>query len=108
MIAEVLGVCEKSIYNWAKLWRTDRFEGLFNSHKGGRRVKLTTEMVAIALEVATSEALTLAAIKQRVLERHPQSPDFSLDRLAVRLKEHGMSFKRCRLSLKKNVPNPNL
>lgn len=101
-IAQILGMSEKSVYNWAKWWREERFDGLFDGHKGGRPPKLTAELVAYAVEVATAQALTLAGIKKRVLERYPLAPDFSLYRLAVRLKEHQMSFKRCRLSLKKN------
>jgi len=104
-LAEVFGVSQKTIYNWAKWWREDGVDGVFAAHKGGRPVKLTAEMVACAVEIARSEALTLAGIKQRVLERHPQAPDFSLDRLSARLKENGISFKRCRLSLKKNDQN---
>lgn len=106
-IAEVLGVSEKTVYNWAKWWREDGFDGLFDGHKGGHPATLTDELVACAVEIATSEALTLASIKQRMLERHPQAPDFSLGRLAIRLKEHRMSFKRCRLSLKKSALNKN-
>jgi transposase len=104
-IAEVLGVSKKTVYNWAQWWREDGFDGLLDGHKGGRPVKLTEELIACAVEIATNEALTLAGIKLRMLELHPQTPDFSLDRLAFRLKEHRLSFKRCRLSLKKSDPN---
>lgn len=52
--------------------------------------------------------LTLEGIKQRVRERHPEAPDFSIDRLAARLKKRRFSYKRCRLSLKKIVLNKNL
>ena len=109
VIASILGVSEKSVYNWAKWWREEGMTGLFDGHKGGRPVTLTAEMVDSAVEIATGEALSLAGIKQRVLELHPQAPDFSLFRLAARLKERGMSYKRCRLSLKKsdqNRPSP--
>jgi len=92
------------VYNWAKWWRQDGLAGLLDGHKGGRPVKLTAKLVDSAVAIATEEALTLAGIKQRVLERHPDdAPDFSLDRLAARLKERRFSFKRCRLSLKKSV-----
>lgn len=104
-IAEVLGVTRKTVYNWATWWREDGFDGLFAGHKGGRPVKLTDELIACAIEIATNEALTLAGIKLRMLELHPQAPDFSLDRLRLRLKGRGLSFKRCRLSLKKSAPN---
>ena len=69
--------------------------------------ELTEDLVTSAVAIATTEALTLASIKQRVQERHPHAPDFSLDRLSARLKERGFSFKRCRLSLKKSVLNGN-
>jgi hypothetical protein len=85
-----------------KWWREDGAKGLFDGHKGGRPVVLTPELVACAVEIAKGEALTLAKIKLKVLEQHPDAPDFSLDRLSLRLREHGMSFKRCRLSLKKS------
>jgi transposase len=107
-IAQVLGVSVQSVYNWAKWWREDGLAGLLNGHKGGRPVTLTAELVDSAVEIATAEALPLAGIKQRMRERHPQAPDFSLDRLAARLKERGFSFKRCRLSLKKSAPNGTL
>lgn len=103
MIARVLGVSEHSVYNWAKWWREEGLTGLLNGHKGGRPAKLTTEVVDSASEIAAAEPLTLAGIKQRVRERHPEAPDFSVDRLSVRLKEHGLRFKRCRLSLKKSA-----
>lgn len=102
-IAQVLGVSEHTVYNWAKWWREDGLSGLLNGHKGGRPVTLTTELVDNASAIAEAEALTLAGIRQRLQERHPEAPDFSLDRLSVRLKERGLRFKRCRLSLKKSV-----
>ena len=101
VIAQVLGVSATSVYNWAKWWRHAALAGLLDEHKGGRPVKLTPELVDCAAEVAVSEPLTLEGIRQRVRERHPEAPDFSVDRLSARLKQHGVSFKRCRLSLKK-------
>jgi transposase len=101
-IADLFGVSLKSVYNWAKWWREDGANGLFDGHKGGRPVVLTPELVACAVEISKGEALTLAKIKLKVLKQHPDAPDFSLDRLSLRLREHGMSFKRCRLSLKKS------
>jgi len=105
VIAEMFGVSAKTVYNWATWWREGRFDGLFDGHKGGRPAKLTVELVACAVEIATSEPLTLAGIKQRVLERHPAAQDFSLDRLSARLRENKISYKRCRLSLKKSAQN---
>lgn len=108
LIAQVLGVTEQSVYNWAKWWRKDGLVGLLGGHKGGRPVKLTAEMVESAVNIGATEALTLEGIKQRVRERFPEAPDFSIDRLAARLKERRFSYKRCRLSLKKSVLNKNL
>jgi transposase len=102
-IAKVLGVSRKTIYNWAKWWREDGFDGLLDGHKGGRPVKLTDELIACALEITRNKALTLADIKQRMLELHPEAPDFSLDRLACRLKEHRLKVKRYRAPLKKKI-----
>lgn len=99
----MFGVSGKTVCNWATWWREGRFDRLFDGQKGGRPAKLTSELVACAVEIATSEPLTLAGIKQRVLERHPEAPDFSLDRLSARLKENQISFKRCRLFLKKAI-----
>ena len=102
VIAQVLGVSVQSIYNWAKWWREDGLVGLLDGHKGGAPVKLTADLLDTAEEIARKEPLTLAGIKQRVLERHPDAPAFSEDRLADGLKKRGLSFKRCRLSLKKS------
>ena len=102
VIAQVLGVSAQSIYNWAKWWREDGLVGLLDGHKGGAPVKLTANLLDTAEAIARKEPLTLAGIKQRVLECHPDAPTFSEDRLADGLKKRGLSFKRCRLSLKKS------
>jgi transposase len=102
-IAKVLGVSRRTVYNWAKWWREDGFDGLFDGHKGGRPVKLTDELIDCALEIARNKELTLADIKLRMLVLHPQASDFSLDRLACRLKEHRLNLKRCRVPLKKKI-----
>lgn len=103
-IAQVLGVSVHSVYNWAKWWREDGLSGLLNGHKGGRPAKLTAELVDHASAIAAAEPLALAGIKQRLQECHPDAPDFSLYRLSARLKQRGLRFKRCRLSLKKKRP----
>jgi len=106
VIAQVLGVSKQSVYNWAKWWREDGLVGLLGGHKGGAPVKLTSALLDTAEAIARQEPLTLAGIKQRVLERHPDAPSFSEDRLAAGLKKRNLSFKRCRLSLKKSGPKP--
>ena len=100
-IAQILGVSQQSVYNWAKWWRVEGLAGLLNGRNGGRRATLTPEWAASAQDIASSGAYTLAGIMLRLRERHPEMPDFSVGRLSVHLREHGMSFKRCRLSLKK-------
>lgn len=105
LIAQVLGVSEKSVYNWARWWREDGYNGLFKGHKGGRPAILTAELMASAIEIAAGDGLTLAGIKRRLMERHPQAPDFSLDRLAVRLREHRTRVKRGRPAFKKKAAN---
>ena len=105
VIAQVLGVSATSVYNWARWWRHAALAGLLDEHEGGCPAKLTPELVDCAAEVAVSEPLTLEGIRQRVRERHPEAPDFSVDRLSDRLKRHGVSFKRCRLSLKTGNPS---
>ena len=100
-IAQILGKSLPSVYNWAKWWRGKGLVGLLNGRNGGRPATLTPEWSASAIDIARNEALTLAGIMQRLRERHPEMPDFSVGRLSIHLREHGMSFKRCRLSLKK-------
>ncbi len=48
-IADVLGMSEKTVYNWAKWWRENGFDDLFDRHKGGRPAALTTELIACAI-----------------------------------------------------------
>ena len=67
-----------------------------------RITQLTETLLDTAIKIAREEPLTLAGIKMRVLELHPDASDFSIDRLSVGLKKRGFSFKRCRLSLKKS------
>jgi transposase len=105
-ICEFLHVSDQPIYNWAKGWREKGIAGILSGHKGGPPVKLTQEMLDVAAEIACQEPLTLAKIAVRIAERFPDAPSFSLDRLAVGLKARGLSFKRNRLSLKKNEMKP--
>ena len=102
VIGKVLGRSEQSVYNWAKWWRKDGLVGILDGNKGGPPFKLTETLLDTAIKIAREEPLTLAGIKMRVLELHPDAPDFSIDRLSVGLKKRGFSFKRCRLSLKKS------
>jgi transposase len=101
-ICEVLRVSDQPVYNWAKGWREQGLVGILDGHKGGAPVKLTAEILDAAAEMARQEPLTLAKIAARIAERFPDAPLFSLDRLSIGLKARGLSFKRNRLSLKKN------
>ena len=101
-ICEFLRISDQPVYNWAKGWREKGIVGILSGHKGGAPVKLTAEMLDVAAEIAGQEALTLRKIAARLAERFPTAPRFSLDRLSVGLKARGLSFKRTRLSLKKN------
>ena len=102
-ICQMLQVSDQPVYNWAKAWREQGLVGILDGHKGGPPVKLTAEMLDVAAQIAAEHPLTLGKIAARVKERFPDAPEFSLDRLSVGLKARGLSFKRTRLSLKKNV-----
>lgn len=104
-ITEFLRVSDQPVYNWAKGWRDKGIVGILDGHKGGPPVKLTADMLDVAAEIAREEPLTLGKIAARVVERFPEAPAFSLDRLSVGLKARGLSFKRTRLSLKKSGMN---
>jgi transposase len=104
-ICDFLRVSDQPVYNWAKGWRESGLVGILDGHKGGAPVKLTGEMIDVAAEIARKEPLTLAKLAARVHERFPDAPEFSLDRLSIGLKARGLSFKRNRLSLKKNGMN---
>lgn len=105
-VATVLGVTLQSLRNWKVGWRDLGLMGLLGGHRGGRPSKLTADLLASAAEAARREPLTLHEIADVIREAHPAAPPFSLARLAVGLKREGLSFKRCRLSLKKKRPGP--
>lgn len=103
LVAQLLGVTPPTPYNWAKAWRTKGLMGLLGGHLGGAPAKLTTELLECAEQIAKTSPCTLAEIAHRLRELHPEAPPFSHDCLAMNLKKRGFSFKRTRLSLKKNV-----
>lgn len=98
-----IGVTAQTVYNWEKGWRCLGLMGLLGGHKGGRPPKLTAALLDTAEAVARAEPSALKEIACRVREAHPESGDFSLDRLAAGLKARGLSWKRARLSLKKSA-----
>lgn len=102
VVADILGVTVQTVYNWDRAWRTLGVMGLLNGHQGGRPPKLTAALLDTAEAVARAEPCALCEIAERVKAAHPEAADFSLDRLAAGLKARGLSWKRTRLSLKKN------
>lgn len=103
VVADILGVTLPTPYNWAKAWHAKGLMGLLDGHQGGAPAKLTAALLDTAEAVARAAPCTLAQIDLALRERHPDAPPFSLDCLASGLKKRGLSFKRTRLSLKKNA-----
>ncbi len=102
-IAQKLGVSHQSIYNWRHGWEDAGIIGLMGGHTGGRPRSLPEAMLATAMTIARSEALTLKGIAERIEAAHHCPLPCSLDVLSVRLRANGFSFKRTRLSLKKTA-----
>lgn len=103
VVAEILRVTQQSAYSWQRIWLKRGLMGLLDGHKGGPPVKLTQELLDTAEKIARKMPCTLGEIKRQLLEIHPEAPEFSLDRLSGGLKARGLTFKRTRLSLKKNA-----
>ena len=74
-------------------------------HNGGRPRALSDDEVAVALEVARAEPLTLAQIARRVEESQGQPLPCKVETLGEALKRAGFTFKRNRFSLKKSATN---
>lgn len=87
-------------YDWFHAWEQSGIIGLLGGYQGGRYPVMSPEMIVIAVEVATTESLSLARIAQRVEEIHGPLP-CSLSTLTKTLKKQGMTYKRARYSLKK-------
>ena len=100
-IATVLQVSDQAIREWVHQWNANGIQGLMKLRKGGAPAKLTPDLIQIAVEIAKQKPMYLAEIAAHIRQQRPDAPEFSLDRLSARLKEHGLSFKRTRLSLKK-------
>jgi transposase len=99
--ANVLQIQPQSIRNWIHLWDEEGLIGILKSRKGGAKAKLTDDLIQIAVEQAKKEPMSLAQIAEYVRQFRPDAPEFSLDRLGVRLRENGLTYKRTRYSLKK-------
>jgi transposase len=102
-IAKKLGVSHQSLYNWRHAWEASGLVGLMGGHTGGRPRSLSAEMMATAVAVARTEALTLKQIAQRIEAAHHCPLPCVLETLGDHLRAHGFSFKRTRLSLKKTA-----
>ena len=108
VVSDVLGVTSQSVRNWAQWWGERGLDGILIGHKGGRPAKLTAEMLETGKNCACKQPMTLREIAAVIREAHPEAPTFSMDRLSIGLKARGLSFKRTRLSLKKNAtPKPS-
>ena len=103
IIAEQLGVSDKSVYNWAHARHDGGACALMGGHNGGRPRALSEAMVATALEIARAEPLTLGQIAQRVQEIRGEVLPCRIETLGEALKREGFSFKRNRYALKKSV-----
>lgn len=102
-IALKLGVSGQSVYNWAHAWREHGVCGLLIGHKGGRPRALSEAMLATAMEVASTESMTLGQIARRLEVVHAEPMPCALETLSVALRRKGFSFKRNRFSLKKSA-----
>ncbi|RKE37471.1 transposase [Paraburkholderia sp. BL23I1N1] len=102
-IAEQFGVSARSVYNWFHAWRGSGICGLMGGHCGGRRPLLSEAQIAVALEIARTEPLTLVRIAQRVEAVLNEPLPCKIETLGEALKRSGFSFKRNRFSLKKSA-----
>lgn len=101
-IAQQCGVSLQTMYNWRRAWEFKGLAGLLGGHTGGRPPKLNAAWLETITDLARTEALTLREIAQRAQAVHEAPFPLSLDRLGSILKNNNFSFKRTRMSLKKN------
>ncbi|EJM5004452.1 helix-turn-helix domain-containing protein [Salmonella enterica] len=69
-IADEIGCSWRVTYDWFHAWEQSGIVGLLGGHQEGRYPAMSPEMITTAVEVATSESLSLARIAQRVEEIH--------------------------------------
>jgi transposase len=104
LIARILRVHTETVYRWARSWRELGLAGILGGHEGGRGRSLPSQLLDEAATIARETPLTLRNILNRIGESHPDiDTTVDLRPLARGLRERGLSFKRTRLSLKKNV-----
>jgi transposase len=99
VIAAQLGVSGQSVYNWSHAWRERGICGLMAAHNGGRHALLSEAQIAVALEIARAEPLTLGRIAQRLEAALDEPLPCKIETLGEALKRNGFSFKRNRFSL---------
>lgn len=105
VVCEALGVSDQAVYNWAHAWRDRGVCALMGGHNGGRPPALSDDLVAVALEIARAEPLTLGQITRRVEQTQGQPLPCKIETLGEALKRAGFTFKRNRFSLKKSAMN---
>ncbi len=103
VIAAQLGVSGQSVYNWSHAWRERGVCGLMAAHNGGRHALLSEAQIAVALEIARAEPLTLGRIAQRLEAALNEPLPCKIETLGEALKRNGFSFKRNRYALKKSA-----
>ncbi|WP_321900125.1 IS630 family transposase [Paraburkholderia heleia] len=100
-IAAQLGASGQSAYDWSHAWRERGICGLMGAHDGGGHALLTDAQIAVALEFAHAEPLTLGGIAQRVEAALNGPLPCKIETLGEALKRNSFSFKRNRYALKK-------
>lgn len=103
VVARILRVHTETVYRWARGWRKQGLIGILGGHEGGRSRTLSAELLNEAAKIAKETPLTLRSILIRLGQAHPEIDTAADVRpLSRGLRERGLSFKRTRLSLKKN------
>jgi len=105
IVCEALGVSDQAVYNWAHAWHLGGVCALMGGHNGGRPRALSDDVVAVALEIARAEPLSLPQIARRVEESQGQPLPCKIETLGEALKRGGFTFRRNRFSLKKSAMN---
>lgn len=103
-VAKVLRTHLYTVHRWAKAWRDFGVFGILGGNKGGRLATLSGSQLDCAARIAEEYPLTLRGILNKVSEQHPEmNTDLDLRILSRGLRARGLSYKRNRFSLKKNV-----
>lgn len=108
VIEDRLNVSHQSLYNWREAWENKGLLGLIGGHAGGRPAGLSEALITTAVSIAAEEALSLKGIAERIEATHQCTLPVTLETLGKTLKARGFSFKRTRMSLKKNGTRSDL